>query len=161
MPVREHARVATGSRARSPKTYTDLVNDTYTFEVRAVDFSGNADPTPASYTWAVELGDFKASIDSTPDKVTVDTTATFEFSANRDSGVTFQCLRVDAGTDLTGLWATAPTCTSPKTYTGLTPGDHEFWVRATDAASTFDTRMYAWTIGPAAGRRRRSAAARS
>ena len=30
----------------SPKTYNNLVNDTYTFEVRAVDFSGNADPTP-------------------------------------------------------------------------------------------------------------------
>ncbi|WP_165821285.1 right-handed parallel beta-helix repeat-containing protein [Nocardioides gansuensis] len=132
----------------SPTRYNNLVNDTYTFEVRAVDFSGNTDPTPASYTWAVALGDFKASIDSTPDKVTVDTSATFEFSANRDNGVTFRCLRVDAGADLTGLWATAPACTSPKTYTGLTPGDHEFWVRATDAASNFDTKMYAWTVGP-------------
>ncbi|HEV2951147.1 MAG TPA: right-handed parallel beta-helix repeat-containing protein, partial [Actinomycetota bacterium] len=33
----------------SPKTYTNLVNDTYTFEVRAIDFSGNRDPTAASY----------------------------------------------------------------------------------------------------------------
>ncbi|HEV2950751.1 MAG TPA: right-handed parallel beta-helix repeat-containing protein, partial [Actinomycetota bacterium] len=130
----------------SPTRYNNLVDDTYTFEVRAVDFSGNADPTPASYTWAVALGDFKASIDSTPDKVTVDTSATFEFSANRDNGVTFQCLRVDAGAVLD--WATAPACTSPKTYTGLATGDHEFWVRATDAASNFDTKMYAWTVGP-------------
>ncbi len=131
----------------SPARYNNLANDTYTFEVRAVDFSGNTDPTPATYTWAVVLGDFKASIDSTPDKVTVDTSATFEFSANRDTGVTFRCLRVDAGADLTGLWATAPACASPKTYTGLATGDHEFWVRATDAASNFDTKMYAWTVG--------------
>ena len=64
------------------------------------------------------------------------------------SGVTFQCLRVDAGTDLTGLWATAPTCLSPKSYFDLAPGNHEFWVRATDSASSFDTKMYAWTVGP-------------
>ncbi|WP_162605917.1 right-handed parallel beta-helix repeat-containing protein [Jiangella aurantiaca] len=132
----------------SPKTYDNLVNDTYTFEVRAVDFSGNVDPTPASYTWAVQLGTFTVSIDSTPDKVTVDTTATFEFSANRQSGVTFQCLRVPAGTDLSDLWDTAPRCSSPTTYTDLEPGQYEFWVRATDAASTYNTKMYAWTVGP-------------
>jgi parallel beta-helix repeat protein len=132
----------------SPKAYNDLTNGEYTFEVRARDFSGNVDPTPASYTWNVALGAFAASIDSKPDKVTVNTGATFTFSASRQSGVTFQCLRVPAGTDLTGLWATAPTCTSSTTYTGLEPGVHEFWVRATDSASTFDTKMYSWTIGP-------------
>jgi CSLREA domain-containing protein len=133
----------------SPKTYNNLANGEYTFEVRAVDFSDNADPTPASYTWAVELGAFQVSIDAKPDKVTVDTNATFEFSANRDAGVTFQCLRVDAGTDLTGLWATAPTCSSPITYEGLAPGEHEFWVQATDVDGTgaSDTKMYAWTVG--------------
>ncbi|SDU18316.1 parallel beta-helix repeat (two copies) [Jiangella alkaliphila] len=132
----------------SPETITDLVNDTYAFEVRAIDFSGNADATPATYTWSVELGSFAVSIDSTPDKITVDTDATFAFSANRNAGVTFQCLRVDAGTDLTDLWPDAAACTSPVTYTDLEPGDHEFWVRATDAASTFDTKVFAWTIGP-------------
>ncbi|MDZ5622522.1 right-handed parallel beta-helix repeat-containing protein [Nocardioides sp. HM23] len=131
----------------SPKTYQDLVNDTYSFEVRAVDFSGNADQTPASYTWAVELGDFKASIDSAPDRVTVDTGATFEFSANRSTGVDFQCVLQPAGGAVD--WASASACTSPKTYAGLEPGQYEFWVRATDTAtSTYDTQMYSWTVGP-------------
>ena len=134
----------------SPKTYTNLVNDTYTFEVRAVDFSGNTDETPASYTFAVELGDFEAFIDASPDRATVETSATFEFSSNRQSGVTFQCLLVDPLTVLTtATWAAAPVCTSPISYTDLAVGGHEFWLRATGPSDAYSTKMYAWTIGPA------------
>ena len=43
----------------SPETLTDLTNDTYSFEVRAIDFTGNIDPTPATYTWSVVLGDVR------------------------------------------------------------------------------------------------------
>ena len=67
----------------SPKTSPTSPTTRTRSRCARVDFSGNADPTPASYTWAVVLGEFAASIDSAPDKVTVDTTATFEFSANR------------------------------------------------------------------------------
>jgi CSLREA domain-containing protein len=38
----------------SPQTYTGLANGDHTFAVRAVDGSGNADPTPATYTWTVD-----------------------------------------------------------------------------------------------------------
>ncbi|HEX7255365.1 MAG TPA: right-handed parallel beta-helix repeat-containing protein [Gaiellaceae bacterium] len=134
----------------SPTTYNGLENAQYTFEVRARDLAGNVDPTPASHTWTVVLGDFAASIDSTPEKVTVETEATFEFSANRASGVTFQCVLQPAVPPAPVDWDAAPTCTSPRTYTGLAPGLYQFWVRATDTAdSEFDTKMYAWTIGPA------------
>ena len=133
----------------SPKTYNNLVNGEYTFEVRALDFSGNADPTPASYTWAVALGDFAASIDSTPDKITVDTHGDVRVLGQPGQ-------RRDVPVPAASTPApTSPVsgrprrrARSPKTYTGLEPGDYEFWVRATDAASTFDTKMYAWTIGP-------------
>ncbi len=37
----------------SPKVYTGLGFGFHTFEVRAIDGSGNVDPTPASYTWEV------------------------------------------------------------------------------------------------------------
>ncbi len=133
----------------SPKTYSDLANDTYTFEVRAVDFSGNADETPASYTWAVarDADTFAASIDATPDRVTVETDATFEFSANWLGGVTFQCVLQPAVPPTPVDWDAAEACTSPITYTDLEPGTYEFWVRADDAASNFDTRIYAWTVG--------------
>jgi parallel beta-helix repeat protein len=133
----------------SPKTYGDLVNGEYTFEVRARDFSGNVDPTPAVHTWHVALGGFSASLDATPDRVTVETSATFEFSANRQSNVTFQCVLQPAVPATPVDWSSAPTCASPKTYTGLEPGQYEFWVRATDVASSYDTKRYTWTVGPA------------
>ena len=37
----------------SPQAYSELANGTHTFEVRATDFTGNVDPTPASYTWTI------------------------------------------------------------------------------------------------------------
>jgi hypothetical protein len=37
----------------SPQIYTTLLNGSHTFQVRALDSQGNADPSPASYTWEV------------------------------------------------------------------------------------------------------------
>ncbi|WP_147445693.1 Ig-like domain-containing protein [Corallococcus aberystwythensis] len=37
----------------TPQTYSNLSPGTYTLQVRAVDSSGNVDPTPATYTWTV------------------------------------------------------------------------------------------------------------
>jgi hypothetical protein len=36
-----------------PQSYADLAIGPHTFEVRALDAAGNADPTPASRTWKV------------------------------------------------------------------------------------------------------------
>ena len=44
----------------SPQTYTGLADGNHTFEVRATDFTGNVDPTPATHTWTIrpaELSD--------------------------------------------------------------------------------------------------------
>jgi Ca2+-binding RTX toxin-like protein len=38
----------------SPQSYSGLSNGSHTFQVRAIDGIGNADPTPASYTWTVD-----------------------------------------------------------------------------------------------------------
>ncbi|HSS33529.1 MAG TPA: hypothetical protein VLL27_09645 [Solirubrobacterales bacterium] len=38
----------------SPKSYEGLGDGSHTFEVRAVDGAGNADPTPDTYTWKVD-----------------------------------------------------------------------------------------------------------
>jgi YVTN family beta-propeller protein len=48
----------------SPQEYTDLGFGEHTFEVRAVDTSGNIDPSPASFTWTIFL---EADIDIKPD----------------------------------------------------------------------------------------------
>ena len=39
----------------SPKTYSGLVNRSYTFEVAAVDLAGNVDPSPDTRTWTVQV----------------------------------------------------------------------------------------------------------
>jgi Ca2+-binding RTX toxin-like protein len=38
----------------STQTYTGLVESSHTFQVRAIDASGNIDPTPASFTWVID-----------------------------------------------------------------------------------------------------------
>jgi hypothetical protein len=84
--------------------------------------------------------------DTTPPDTTItakptDGTATgasFSFTAT-ESGSTFAC-KLDSGT--------YASCTSPRSYTGLTTGAHTFSVRATDAAGNTDASpaTATWTI---------------
>ncbi|HWM18157.1 MAG TPA: right-handed parallel beta-helix repeat-containing protein, partial [Ilumatobacteraceae bacterium] len=111
----------------SPMTLSGLALGSHTFEVRAVDFSGNVDASPATHTWVVIAPPNGvapvATLVSTPDTATPSTGATFAFSAN-EADATFEC-RLDGA-------AYAP-CTSPRTYTALAVGAHTFEVRAVDA----------------------------
>jgi CSLREA domain-containing protein len=132
----------------SPQTYSGLALGEHTFEVRAVDFSGNVDPTPASHTWTIEAPAVgvppDTTIDSGPDATTVSTSASFTFSAN-EPDVTFEC-RLDSTVE--GDFAP---CTSPQSYTGLAVGGHTFDVRAIDPEANVDETpaTFAWTITPA------------
>ncbi|MBU6364236.1 MAG: M4 family metallopeptidase [Acidobacteria bacterium] len=60
--------------------------------------------------------------------------AAFSFTAD-EAGSTFQC-SIDG--------AAFTTCTSPKSYTGLTVGTHQFLVRARDAAGNVDSTPATW-----------------
>jgi hypothetical protein len=122
----------------SPQNYSALAEGSHTFEVRAVDTAGNADPSPASYTWVVDATAPATTIDSGPSDPTTETSATFVFSAN-EAGSTFEC-RLDAI-----FWEP---CTSPHGYTGLAPGAHTFDVRATDAAGNTDPTPanFGWSV---------------
>jgi uncharacterized delta-60 repeat protein len=73
-----------------------------------------------------------------PSGTTTSTSATFTFIST-EAGSTFTC-------SLDG--ATAASCTSPKTFTGLAPGSHTFLVRATDAERVVDSAGVSrtWTI---------------
>jgi len=73
-----------------------------------------------------------------PAEVTNSKTAEFEFTCN-EQNCTFECL-LDSGS-----WKT---CSSPKTYTGLSEGSHVFHVRAIDSAGNIDLTPagYTWTI---------------
>jgi CSLREA domain-containing protein len=124
----------------SPETYTALSEGRHTFEVRAVDAAGNADPTPASYSWTVDTVAPQATIDSGPAGATSDSTPTFGFSS--EPGASFQC-RVDN--------AAFAVCTSPHATAALSDGAHSFEVRASDAAgNTGSAASRAFTVDTAA-----------
>jgi hypothetical protein len=118
----------------SPKTYSGLGVGSHQFSVRAKDAAGNLDATPATQSWTVivppptDTIPPQTSITSGPSSVTTATAATIAFSAS-ESGSTFEC-KLDSGA--------YAACASPKTYSGLGVGSHQFSVRAKDAAGNLD-----------------------
>ncbi len=76
------------------------------------------------------------TITSGPSGTTRSTTATFAFKGDR--GVTFEC-SLDDGPHRA--------CTSPKTYSGLTPGRHELEIHARDSKGRYsDDTSRSWWI---------------
>ena len=126
------------SSCSSPKTYTNLSEGSHTFYVRAVDSAGNPDPTPASYSWTIDTVSPDTTITSYPSNPTNSSSAAFEFTCN-EASCTFEC-KIDGGT--------YSSCSSPKTYSGLSNGSHTFYVRAKDSAGNVDSTpaSYSWTI---------------
>jgi hypothetical protein len=122
----------------------------HTFQVRATDFEGNTDPTPATYDWTVT--GLVTTVTNGPAYVppaepgepaeggeTEDRTATFEFAANL-ADATFMC-SLDLGSFVP--------CTSPVTYTGLQVGEHVFTVFAEDPEGEqlqVEPTEYGWVI---------------
>jgi hypothetical protein len=132
---------ATGSYepCTSPKEYTGLAFEEHDFFVRAKDADGNVDPTPAEFSWEiVDVTAPNTTIDSRPPAKTSDTSARFEFSSN-ELDATFECA-LDGGNF-------AP-CSSPRTYTGLTAGEHTLRVQAIDPAENVDPTPATdtWTV---------------
>lgn len=121
----------------SPVAYTGpLAYGTHTFRVTAVTASGTSAAT--TYTWSVVPP--TPTITSGPPSSTSSTSAAFVFS-DSTTGLKFVC-RVDA--------AAFASCTSPKTYTGVTPGAHTFEVRAVSSNGTQSaSATYGWTVLPA------------
>jgi hypothetical protein len=121
-----------------PATYLGLADGAHTFQARALDAAGNADPTPASHVWTIDATAPDTSIGPTkPSSLTTATSATFDFSSTEAGS--FAC-RLDAGSFIA--------CTTPKAYAGLADGSHTFSVRATDTASNADPTpaTYTWTV---------------
>ena len=125
----------------SPQNYTGLAVSSHNFQVRAIDAAGNFDTTPASHTWTINAADTtppETTITSGPPATTNSTSASFSFTST-EAGSTFEC-------SLDGAAFTA--CASPQNYTSLAVGNHNFQVRAIDAAGNVDTTpaSYTWTI---------------
>ena len=106
---------------------TPLADGPHTFEVRAVDQAGNADPTPAARSFTVDTQAPETTIASGPSGPINTTAAAFEFSS--EPGAALQC-------SLDGAAFSA--CTSPQSYSALADGPHTFEVRAVDQAGNAD-----------------------
>jgi hypothetical protein len=117
-----------------PKTYSNLADGVYEFEVRATDTAGNVQPAPTVFAWTVN----NALLDTTPPETTIvskppdpseSPVATFTYSSN-EGGSTFQC-KLDGGS--------FGTCSaSGISYTGLSDGPHTFEVKAVDQSNNVD-----------------------
>ena len=125
----------------SPASLTGLSDGSHTFQVRARDTAGNADPTPASHTWTIDATPPNTTFTATPAAVSTSPNASFSFSST-EAG-TFEC-------SLDG--AAFAACTSPAALTGLSDGSHTFQARARDTLGNVDPTpaSFTWTVDTAA-----------
>lgn len=120
--------------AKTGKTYSNLADGSYTFEVRAIDLAGNVQPSPTAFSWTVD----NSLRDETPPETTIlsrptdpsgSSTASFTYASN-EAGSSFECSLDGAG------FAACPV--TGITYTGLGSGPHAFQVRAVDPSANRD-----------------------
>jgi hypothetical protein len=110
----------------APQSYASLADGAHTFQVRAIDATGNTDSSPASRPFTVDTTPPDTNITNGPTGSVSSTSATFTFTST-EANSTFQCSLDNA---------TFGTC--PAGYTGLAQGAHNFRVRAIDAAGNPD-----------------------
>ena len=118
----------------SPFTLSQLSDGSHTFQVRAVDSSGNTDPTPATDSFGVDTVAPPISLDSQPPALSNNTSPSVTFSSV-DPTATFEC-SID-GT----LPASFAPCTSPKSFPAVADGGHTIRVRAKDPAGNLSTAV--------------------
>jgi hypothetical protein len=112
----------------SPLEFTGLSSGTRTLQVKAIDSAGNESVGAgiASYTWS--------TVGSAPDTAILGanksgSSAAFAFNSPGNPLATFEC-------SLDG--APFAACSSPKSYSGLSAGTHDFAVRAVNSVGIRD-----------------------
>src|SRR5439155_15530247 len=65
----------------SPQSYSSLAAGGHTFQVRAIDTTGNVDPTPASFAWTIDTTAPDTTITDSPAALTSSMSASFSFTA--------------------------------------------------------------------------------
>ena len=120
----------------SPYTARPLGDGSYVFEVSAVDAVGNQDDSPETVGFVVDTVAPETTIVAAPGSTTA-RKAEFVFSAAERAS--FSC-RLDGG-----AWQR---CGSPKTYSGLAPGAHQFEVRGSDEAGNEESSPagHSWQV---------------
>ena len=119
----------------SPASYHGLGDGAHAFSVRARDAVGNLS-APVGHSWTIDTAAPETMLAAAPTSGTA-TSATFGFAASERA--TFEC-RIDG--------APFALCGSPKSYGGLIRGDHQFQVRAVDAAGNADATpsLHGWKV---------------
>jgi Bacterial Ig domain len=122
----------------SPVQYLGpLSQGKHTFSVRAKDGAGNISAI-SKFSWTVDVtAPPPPIITATPTNPTTQTSAKFSFS-DSEKGVIFLCQLDSSGFS---------SCSSPKSYSGLTQGAHTFFVKAQDTAGNQSAATrFTWTI---------------
>ncbi len=118
------------ARCSSPRTYSSLADGAHTFEVRATNRPGSADPTPAVASFTVLTEPPQTTITAAPSGTIATDSAAFAFSSSQAGE--FEC-RLDSQEG--GDWTA---CASPQSYGALAQGPHRFEVRAVNGGGTVD-----------------------
>ena len=125
----------------SPWLLEELTGGQHTFRVRATDFYGNLEQTPATYTW-VQAVNPDVTLLTTPEDPSETNPQTFTFSSTQ-SPVTFECRLT--GTQSSGGFQP---CTSPHSYTNLIDGEYIFEVRSKNQYGLVSEEpgLFEWTV---------------
>ena len=124
----------------SPYSLSDLDSGQHVFEVRAIDPTGNVDPTPARVVFEIELAAPVATLGLTPTDPSQSGDATFTFTSDLEA--TFECALNQVGEVAPAF---AP-CTSPKHYAELADGTWALQVRARGACGAGATVTHTWVV---------------
>lgn len=122
----------------SPFQLADAPDGENTFRIRAIDASGNVDPSPAAVSWTVDATPPDTVAESGPSGALNNSNATISFRAN-EPGARFE-----------GRLDSQPfrTVSSPVRLNNLAQGSHKYEVRAIDGLGNIDGSplMFNWTV---------------
>jgi hypothetical protein len=121
----------------SPHSTAALPDGERSFEVRAIDAAGNADPSPASRTATVDTLAPETSLDGHPAMRTKKKRVTFEFSSPDDAEAGFECRRNE------GEFSR---CQSPHRVRLAPRRTYVFEIRAVDPAGNLDATPVSWRV---------------
>jgi hypothetical protein len=153
----------------SPIIIDSLKPGEHSFEVRAIDQSGNVDETPAQFRWIV-FNETTTSIDDDNDDATIDLlppstkitsvkdeqgTQLLDQGSTLSTSISFSVEGSDDFTAIEGLTfecsidsAIFEVCNSPIIIDSLKPGEHSFEVRAIDQSGNVDETpaQFRWIV---------------
>ncbi|MDQ3965788.1 MAG: Ig-like domain-containing protein, partial [Actinomycetota bacterium] len=127
----------------SPKTYNNLSDGTYTFEVRAKDVAGNTDGSPDSRTFTVDTQAPSAPVINSPAQGSYNNTGNVALSGTAEANSTVELFE---GTTSKGKTTAGASGNWSKTLTGVADGSHTYTAKATDAVGNTSAVSNARTV---------------